>query len=243
LPGSGTYYTTAYKQRIVKALCLGILVSFAFFWTDILNHTVFIGFSIIHGYILGMTISYFLYGITCPKQIKHIFNGTAAFSFGIAAALFGRIELLVFMICAVLVVFIVSLDKRHKNGRCNGDNAVFSEGDFDPSWFDFVTEDLARYPVLFPRDMGNYRKDRLPGRMVEVGMGIQGKYEGIPIARIQSDSGCYLCPLEQLIPNPSMKSRGSAFIASRHGNKPCEVTVWWHEYGGHIAITNYSNKR
>jgi hypothetical protein len=57
------------------------------------------------------------------------------------------------------------------------------------------------------------------------------------VAKIEASSGFYLCPLSSLVPNPSMKCRGSVEIASRTGGKPCTVTLYWHEYGGYTVVS------
>jgi hypothetical protein len=101
---------------------------------------------------------------------------------------------------------------------------------------DVVIEDLDQYPVLFPPDMGNRKGDLLPGRIVKVGMGLRHKYRGVAVAKIAASSGFYLCPLSRLVPNPSMKCRGLAEIASRTEEYPCTVTLYWHEYGGYTAV-------
>jgi hypothetical protein len=115
------------------------------------------------------------------------------------------------------------------------------ENDFDRAWFDVVIEDIGKYPVLFPPDMGNRKGDRLSGRIVEVGMGLRHKYQGVVVAKIAAPSGFYLCPLSWLVPNPSMKCRGSVEIASRTGENPCTVTLYWHEYGGYTVVRERLN--
>jgi hypothetical protein len=60
-------------------------------------------------------------------------------------------------------------------------------------------------------------------------MGLRHKYRGLAVAKIKAPSGMYLCPLSSLVPNPSMKRRRSAEIASRTGEKLCAVTLYWHE--------------
>jgi hypothetical protein len=112
------------------------------------------------------------------------------------------------------------------------------EDDYDRTWFDVVVEGIDKYPVLFPPDIGNRTGGRLSGRMVEVGMGLRQKYRGIAVAKIKAPSGFYLCPLTRLVPNPSMKCRGSAVIASRTGEHPCIVAFYWHEYGGYTVHVN-----
>ncbi|MDR2797348.1 MAG: hypothetical protein LBB80_03300 [Treponema sp.] len=105
------------------------------------------------------------------------------------------------------------------------------------TWFNVVIEDIGCYPVWFPRDMGSGKRDRLSGDIIEVGMGLYHKYRGMAVAKIKASSGMYLCPLSSLVPNPSMRCRGSVEIASRTGENPCTVTFYWHEYGGHTVVS------
>jgi hypothetical protein len=86
-----------------------------------------------------------------------------------------------------------------------------------------LIKDIGKYPVWFSRDIGNHRGDHLSGRIVEVGMGLHHKYRGRTMAKIEVPSGIYLCPLSSLVPNPSMKCRGSVEIASRTGNIPAPL--------------------
>jgi hypothetical protein len=100
-----------------------------------------------------------------------------------------------------------------------------------------VIEGIGQYPVWFPRDIGSGKRDRLSGRIVEVGMGLRHKYRGTAVAKIKVPSGFYLCPLSSLVPNPSMKCQGSLEIASRTGEPSCTVTLYWHEYGGYTVVS------
>jgi hypothetical protein len=100
-----------------------------------------------------------------------------------------------------------------------------------------VIDGIENYLVLFPPDIGSGKRDRLSGRIVEVGMGLYHKYRGVAAAKIKASSGMYLCPLSSLVPNSSMKCRGSVEIASRRGEYPCTVTLYWHEYGGYTVVS------
>jgi hypothetical protein len=80
--------------------------------------------------------------------------------------------------------------------------------------------DIDGYQVLFPQDIGSRERDRLSRRIVEVGMGFHHKYRGIAVAKVEVSSAFYLCPLSSLLPNPSMKCRGSVEITSRMGEIP-----------------------
>jgi hypothetical protein len=43
--------------------------------------------------------------------------------------------------------------------------------------------------------------------------------------------------MASLIPNPRLKNRGSMVIASKKGEDLCEITLYWHEYGGYTRAT------
>jgi hypothetical protein len=150
-----------------------------------------IGLAIIHGYILGMTSSYSVYGVICPKRKKWIYNGIGALLFMILAVLDRRFEMYFMTACSLLEIL----------GSLRGSGTGFSA-------------------------------------VMAVGMGLKGKYQGFPVAKIKADSKLYLCPLADLVPNPRLKCRGSIMIASRKGENPCEVTLYWHEYGGYTGVRN-----
>jgi hypothetical protein len=156
---------------------------------------------------------------------------------GFLSALDWRFETVLILSCSLLTVAAALWCLYRDKGKADGDYAAFLEDDFDRSWFDFVIEGISDYPVLFPQDIGNRKGDRLSGRIVEVGMGLHHKYRGVAVAKIKTSSGFYLCPLSSLVPNPSMKCRGSAEIAVRTGDKPSTVTLYWHEYGGYTVIS------
>jgi hypothetical protein len=156
---------------------------------------------------------------------------------GFLAALDWRFETVLILFCSLFTVA-VSLWCLHRDqGKADGDYAAFLEDDFDRTWFDVVIEDIDKYPVLFPPDMGSSKGDRLSGKIVEVGMGLYHKYQGVVVAKIKAPSGFYLCPLSRLVPNPSMKCRGSAEIAVRAGEPSCAVTLYWYEYGGYTVVS------
>jgi hypothetical protein len=158
--------------------------------------------------------------------------------FGFLAALNWRFETVLILSCSLLTAAAALWCLYRDRGKTDGDYAAFLEDDFDRAWFDFVIEDIEGYPVLFPQDIGNRKEDRLSGKIVEVGMGLCHKYRGIAVAKIEASSGFYLCPLSSLVPNPSsMKRRGSVEIAARTGEKPCAVTLYWHEYGGYTVVS------
>jgi hypothetical protein len=230
------YYTSAYEERIIKALCAVMAATFVMVSLFAVYPLPAIGMAIIHGYILGMTGSYSVYGVTCPGRQKWIYNSVGALLFVILAVLDRRIEMYVMTACSLLEILGWFIGTRLAHGEFSGDNAPFRDADYDPAWFDYVNPDLELYPVLFPGDITGYRRDRLSGRITGVGMGLRYKYRGLPVAKIQADSGLYLCPLKDVIPNRRLKCRGSAVIASREGDTPCEVTFYWHEYGGYTVV-------
>jgi hypothetical protein len=156
---------------------------------------------------------------------------------GFLAALDWRIETGLVLLCSLLIMTATLWCLYRDKGKVGGDYAAFLEDDFDRTWFDAVIEDLDQYPVLFSPDMGNHKADRLSGKIVEVGMGLRHKYQGVAVAKVAASSGFYLCPLSRLVPNPSMKCRGSAEIAARTEEHPCTVTLYWYEYGGYTVVS------
>jgi hypothetical protein len=231
------YYTTAYEIRIVKTLCAFTAANGIILLSFTLNRLQAAGLGLIHGYIMGMILSYQVFGITCEKRDRRIIIALGIGLLGFLAALDWRLETALVLLCSLLTLAAALWCLHRDQGKVDGDYAAFLEDDFDHAWFDIVVEDIGRYPVWFPRDIGNRKGDRLSGKIVEVGMGLHHKYRGIAVAKIEAASGFYLCPLSSLVPNPSMKCRGSAEIASRTGEHPCAVTLYWHEYGGYTVIS------
>jgi hypothetical protein len=231
------YYTTAYEIRIVKTLYALLTANGIILLSFTLNRLLAAGLGVIHGYILGMILSYLVFGITGKKRKRRIITASGIGMLGIFAVLDWRIETKLVLLCSMLAVTVTLWRLYRYKGKANGDYAVFSDDDFDRAWFDFVIEGIGEYPVLFPPDIRNRTRDRLPGKIVEVGIGLRRKYRGVAVAKIEASSGFYLCPLSSLAPNPSMKCRGSAKIAARTGENPCTVTFYWHEYGGHTAVS------
>jgi hypothetical protein len=231
------YYTSAYEKRIIKALCALMTATFILVRQFSLPPVPAFALSVIHGYIQGMIISYFVYGVTCLKRRKWIFNGIGALLFMVMAVLDRRFEMYFMTVCSLLEILGLLIVTRLARGEFSGDYASFRDTDYNLAWFDYVNPDLGLYPVLFPRDITRYKRDRLSGCMVAVGMGLRNKYRGRPVAKIKTDSGLYLCPMADLIPNPRLKCRGLAVIASKKGEPPCKVTMHWHEYGGYTKIT------
>jgi hypothetical protein len=217
---SPVYYTTAYEIRIVKTLCAFIAANGIILLSFTLNSIQAAGPGVIHGYIMGMILSYLAFGITRKKRNRRIIIGRICGMLGFLAALEWRFETGFVLLCSLFAAA-VSLRCLHRDkGKAGGDYAAFQEDDFDHTWFDVVIEDIGQYPVWFPRDIGSGKRDRLAGRIVEVGMGLRHQYRGIAVAKIEASSGFYLCPLSSLASNPSMKCRGSAEIASGPGKTP-----------------------
>jgi hypothetical protein len=234
---SPVYYTTAYEIRIVKTLCAFIAANVIILLSFTLNRLQAAGLGVVHGYIMGMVLSYQVFGITCKKRNRRIVIALGIVMLGFFAVLGWRIETALVLFCSLLTAAAALWCLYRDKGKADGDYAAFLEDDYDRTWFDVVIEDIDKYPVLFPPDMGNRKGDHLPGNILEVGMGLRYKYRGIAVAKIKAPSDFYLCPLSSLVPNPSMKCRGSAVIASRTGEKPCTVTFYWHEYGGYTVIS------
>jgi hypothetical protein len=237
MPENPVYYTTTYEIRIAKTLCAFIAANGIIMLSFTLNRLQVAGLGAIHGYIMGMILSYQVFGITCKKRNRRIIIALGIGMLGLIAALDWRIETALILFCSLFIVTATLWCIHRDKGKADGDYAAFLEDDFDRFWFDVVIEDIGNYPVLFPPDMGNRKGGRLSGRIVEVGMGLQHKYRGIAVAKIKVPSGFYLCPLSRLVPHPSMKCRGSAEIAARTGENLCTVSFYWHEYGGYTVVS------
>jgi hypothetical protein len=72
---SPVYYTTAYEIRIVKTLCAFIAANGIILLSFTLNCLQATGLGVIHGYIMGMILSYLVFGITCKKRNRRIITG------------------------------------------------------------------------------------------------------------------------------------------------------------------------
>jgi hypothetical protein len=232
------YYTTAYEIRVAKTLCLFIAANMIFLLSFTPTRLQAAGIGLAHGYIMGMVMSYLIFGITRDKRDRFI---TTAVSIGILSflsALSWRIETALVILYSLLILAVTLRCLRRDKGRANGDYSAFSDDDYDRNWFDFVVGNIGDYPVLFPPDIGNRKGDRLPGRIVEAGMGLRDKYRGLPVAKVETPWGFYLCPLSSLVPLPSAKNRSSSVEkASRRGKNPCTVTLHRYEYGGHTVVS------
>jgi hypothetical protein len=237
MTASQVYYTTAYEIRIVKTLCAFIAANGIILLSFSLNRPQAAGLGVVHGYVMGMILSYQGFGITCKKRNRRIIIALGIGMLGFVAALDWRFEAMLILFCSLLIMAATLWCLYRDKGKADGDYAAFLEDDFDRAWFDVVIKDLDKYPVFFPPDIGNRKGDRLPGKIVEMGMGLRHKYRGIAVAKIEAPSGFYLCPLSSLVSNPSMRCRGSAEIAARTGESPCTVTFYWHEYGGNTVIS------
>jgi hypothetical protein len=213
-----------YEIRIVKTLCAFIAANGIILLSFILNRLQVAGLGVIYGYIMGMILSYQVFGITCKKRYHRIMVALGCGMSGLLAALDWRFETRLVLFCSLLVLAATLWCLYRDKGKADGDYVAFLEDDYDREWFDFVIGGISDYPVWFPRDIGSGKGDRLSGRIVAVRMGLRHKYRRIGVAKIDASSGFYLCPLSSLVPNPSMKCRGSAEIAARNGENPCTIT-------------------
>jgi hypothetical protein len=182
------YYTTAYEIRIVKALCAFIAANGIILLSFTLNRLQAAGLGVIHGYIMGMILSYQVFGITCKKRNRRIIIALSCGILGFLAALDWRFETGLVLLCSLPIVAAALWCLHRDQGKADGDYAAFLEDDFDHTWFDYVIEGISDYPVWFPRDMGNGKRDRLSGRIMEVGMGLHHKYQGVAVAKIEVSS-------------------------------------------------------
>jgi hypothetical protein len=69
---SPVYYTTAYEIRIVKTLRAFIAANGIILLSFALNPFQAAGLGVVHGYIMGMILSYQVFGITCKKRNRRI---------------------------------------------------------------------------------------------------------------------------------------------------------------------------
>jgi hypothetical protein len=185
------------------------------------------GLGLINGYIMGMIMNYLVFGITCKKRNRRIILALGCGVPGFLAVLDWWFETALVLFCSLLTMAATLWCLYRDKGKTDGDYTAFGEDDYDPAWFDTVIEGIDGYPVLFPPDIGNRKRDRLLGRIVEVGMGLRHKYRGVAVAKVKAAPGFYLWPLSSLVPNSSMKCRGSMEIASRIGEPSCTVTLYY----------------
>jgi hypothetical protein len=108
------------------------------------------GIGIIHGYIMGMIMSYLVFGITCKKQDRRIIIALGCGMLGFFLDLDWWFEIVLILSCSLLTVVARPRCLYRDKGKADGDYGVFLEGDFDRSWFDFVIEGISDYPILFP---------------------------------------------------------------------------------------------
>ncbi|MDR0451209.1 MAG: hypothetical protein LBH26_08075 [Treponema sp.] len=86
------YYTTAYEIRIVKTLCAFIAANGIIFLSFTLNRFQAAGLGVIHGYIMGMILSYLVFGITCKKRNRRIIIALGCGMLGFLAVLDWKFE-------------------------------------------------------------------------------------------------------------------------------------------------------
>jgi hypothetical protein len=85
-------YTTAYEIRIVKTLYALITANGIILLSFTLNRLPAAGMGVIHGYILGMILSYLLFGIARKKRNRRIIAALGCGMLGILAVLDWRLE-------------------------------------------------------------------------------------------------------------------------------------------------------
>jgi hypothetical protein len=98
------YYTTAYEIRIVKTLCAFIAANGIILLSFTLNRLQATGLGMIHGYIMGMILSYQVFGITYKKRDRRIIIALGIGLLGSLAALDWRFETGLVLLCSLLTV-------------------------------------------------------------------------------------------------------------------------------------------
>jgi hypothetical protein len=128
---SPVYYTTAYEIRIVKTLCVFIAANGIILLSFTLNRLQAAGLGMIHGYIMGMILSYHVFGITCKKRNRRIIIALGCGMLGFLAALDWRFETGLVLLCSLLTVAAALWCLHRDKGKVDGDYAAFLEDDFD----------------------------------------------------------------------------------------------------------------
>jgi NhaP-type Na+/H+ and K+/H+ antiporter len=96
-------YTTAYEIRIVKTLCAFIAANVIILLSFTLNRLQAAGLGLVHGYIMGMIMSYLVFGITCKKRDRRIVLALGCGMLGFLAALDWRFETALALFCSLLI--------------------------------------------------------------------------------------------------------------------------------------------
>jgi hypothetical protein len=81
---SPIYYTKTYEIRIVKTLCAFIAANGIILLSFILSRFQAAALGVVHGYILGMILSYQIFGITCKKRSRRVIGSSGLRYAGIA---------------------------------------------------------------------------------------------------------------------------------------------------------------
>jgi hypothetical protein len=97
------YYTTAYEIRIAKTLCAFIAANGIILLSFTLNRIQAAGLGVVHGYIMGMILSYQVFGITCKKQNHRIIVALGCGMLGLLAVLDWRFETGLVLLCSLLL--------------------------------------------------------------------------------------------------------------------------------------------
>jgi hypothetical protein len=255
------YYTTNSVCRNLTALLLFTPLNILL--CDLLEtihpFSFLIPIALVQGYIFGMSAGYAQFGTTAPIRKK--VPGIALCVILFYLLLFRNRNSGMYIISALSMLFCVfwALWYIVSAKRFSGDNSCFAEGDMDTSWFDVVHERLFGFSVLFPLDIGNYKKDRSAGHIIRIGLAVSGKYAGQPVALITSGGKQYLCLLSQVLPNQYQQLAGkpagkTEVIDMRKRNYTvvigikqteqeetiCEVIFHWYAYG-ESCLVSYRN--
>jgi hypothetical protein len=92
MTGSPVYYTTAYELHIAKTLCAFTAADGIILLSFTLNRLQAAGLGLIHSYIMGMILSYLVFGITCKKRNRRIIIALGCGMLGLLAVLDWRFE-------------------------------------------------------------------------------------------------------------------------------------------------------
>jgi hypothetical protein len=141
------YYTTAYDIRIVKTLCAFIAANGIILLSFTLNRLQAAGLGVIHGYIIGMILSYLVFGITCKKRNRRIIIALSCGMLGLLATMDWRFETGLVLLCSLLTVTATLWCLHRDKGTVDGDYAAFLEDDFDRTWFN-VWYEYGGYTVV-----------------------------------------------------------------------------------------------
>jgi hypothetical protein len=252
------YYTTNSAYRILTAMIF--FTPFNLLLCELLEtyHPIWllIPIALLQGYIFGMAVGYIQFGTTAPIRKK--LPGITLCVILFYLLLSWNWEKGMYCISTVLLLFYIFWALWYLGSAKNfaGNNSHFAEDDIDTSWFDFVYNRLSEFSVLFPLDIGNYKKDRTVGHIMYIGLATAGKYAGQPVALITSKGKQYLCLLSQIIPNQYQNEGEVGLIDMRTQKRTviigiketecgtsfpkeliCEVLFQWYQYGEGCSVS------